>query len=55
MAVVVQVAGIMTAVSFNELLPRALSYDKEGRIVYRGVICGMAFMAASLVLLALWD
>jgi zinc transporter ZupT len=55
MAVVVQVAGIMTAVSFNELLPRALSYDKGGRVVYLGVMIGMAFMAVSLVLLALWE
>lgn len=45
----------MTAVSFNELLPRALSYDKTGRATYYGVMSGMAFMAASLVLLSLWD
>jgi zinc transporter ZupT len=45
----------MTAVSFHELLPRALSYDKGGRVVYRGVIAGMAFMSMSLVLLALWE
>lgn len=51
----VQVAGIMSAVSFNELLPRALSYDKTGRATYYGVMSGMAFMAASLVLLSLWE
>jgi zinc transporter ZupT len=51
----VQVAGIMSTVSFSELLPRALSYDKTGRATYYGVMSGMAFMAASLVLLSLWD
>jgi zinc transporter ZupT len=54
-AAAVQVAGIMTSVSFNELLPRALSYDRTGRVTYYGVMTGMLFMAVSLVLLALWD
>lgn len=45
----------MTAVSFSELLPRAMSYDETGNWTYYGIFTGIAFMAVSLVLLALLE
>ncbi len=44
------VAGIMLYVSFDELLPAAREYGR-GHTAIAGVVCGMAVMAASLLLL----
>ncbi|KAI8464890.1 MAG: Zinc/iron permease [Monoraphidium minutum] len=50
------VAGVMTSVAFGELIPRALAYDRRrGRFTYWGIMAGIAVMAASIVLLGLWE
>ena len=44
------VAGIMVHVSVHELIPTALRYDPENKIVTKGIVLGFAVMAASLML-----
>ncbi len=44
------VAGIMTAISVDEIVPVAKSYESEHAPIF-GIIAGMAVMAASLALL----
>ncbi|KAI9022075.1 Zinc/iron permease [Hyaloraphidium curvatum] len=48
------VAGIMTAVSFWELIPSALLSGQGARWAVPGIFAGMVVMAVSLVLLGLW-
>lgn len=49
------VAGVMTGIAIQELLPRALACDPTNRYTTVGVFSGMAIMAFSLVLLSLWE
>lgn len=44
------VAGIMIFISLDELLPSAHEYGEAHTAIY-GIVCGMAVMAASLLLL----
>uniref|UniRef100_A0A7S3L455 Zinc transporter ZupT n=1 Tax=Amphora coffeiformis TaxID=265554 RepID=A0A7S3L455_9STRA len=44
------VAGIMTYICIDELLPTAIKYDTKGRIVTPCVVMGMALIAGSLIL-----
>jgi ZIP family zinc transporter len=46
------VGGMMVYISIVELLPTALKYDPEDRVVSSSVLCGMAAMAASLLMFA---
>jgi zinc transporter ZupT len=43
---------MMVYISIVELLPTALKYDPEDRVVSSSVLCGMAAMAASLLMFA---
>ncbi len=44
------VAGMMVYIAACELLPTALRYDPANRFTTRGLVFGMAVMAASLLL-----
>jgi zinc transporter, ZIP family len=44
------VAGMMTFISFHELLPTARRYDPDDKYVTVALLTGMAVMAISLVL-----
>lgn len=43
------VAGVMTLVSFQELLPEALIHDPKNKVTTISLVVGMAIMASSLV------
>ena len=45
------IAGVMVFISIEELLPMARAYGR-GKLTIIGFVCGMAVMAASLVMLA---
>jgi ZIP family zinc transporter len=45
------VAGIMTLVAFQELLPTARAFDAQDRVSTLALVAGMALMAASLAAL----
>lgn len=50
----------MTSAAFSELIPRALAYDRNkgrsmGGCTYWGIMAGIGVMAASIVLLGLWE
>jgi len=47
------VGGMMVYLCFHELLPTAMRYDPENKVVTKGVIGGMGVMALSLVLFQL--
>lgn len=47
------VAGIMVYISIRELIPEALKFDAEDRVVTVSVLFGMALMASSLLLFTL--
>ena len=47
------VAGMMTYISFRELIPTAFRYDPKDTVVTNAVILGMMVMAISLVLFVL--
>ena len=47
------VAGMMVLISLRELLPTALKYDRENKVVTHSFCAGMFVMALSLVLFAL--
>mmetsp|Transcript_34731 Transcript_34731/g.35427 ORF Transcript_34731/g.35427 Transcript_34731/m.35427 type:complete len:375 (+) Transcript_34731:93-1217(+) len=49
------VAGIMVAISLNELLPTARDYDRESKYVGIGTYVGMSVMAASFILFGYGD
>lgn len=44
------VAGIMVFISIRELIPEALKFDAEDKVVTASVFAGMAIMASSLLL-----
>jgi len=46
------VCGMMTTISFKELLPNAFKYHPEGHIVIVSILCGFAIMVLSLILFA---
>lgn len=43
----------MLGIAVRELIPRSLAYDPSGTCCFRGVVAGVAVMAASFVLLSL--
>jgi ZIP family zinc transporter len=45
------VAGIMTGITFQELIPRSMQYDPSNRWTINGLFAGMAIMAVSLVMM----
>ena len=47
------VGGMMVLISLRELLPTALRYDRENKVVTHSLCMGMFVMALSLVLFAL--
>ena len=47
------VSGMMVLISIRELLPTALLYDGESKVVTKYFCAGMVFIALSLVLFAL--
>jgi ZIP family zinc transporter len=48
------IAGIMTGITFRELLPRAMQYDPSNRWTTNGIFAGMAIMAVSWTMMEAW-
>ena len=48
------VAGIMTGITFRELLPRSMQYDPSNRWTTHGIFAGMAIMAVSWTMMEAW-
>ena len=46
------VCGMMTTISFKELIPNAIKYHSEGNTVIFSLLCGMGIMVLSLILFA---
>ena len=46
------VCGMMTTISFKELVPNAIKYCPNGHTVIFSILCGMGIMAMSLILFA---